>query len=290
MSLAPRDAFPMPEIFITIRFSAPALSDLTLPIPSPTTTTTAGLKQLIRQHLPPDLSNHRLRLIHAGKALSDNALLSASVRTSTLQPTTPRALAPSDPNDKGKAPVHNHPPEILKTYIHCSIGDVILSPADLKDEAAVAFSLGDESSHATSDAPHPTTSTVPAPRGFDRLLSAGFAPAEVTSLRSQFLAIQAQTHTPDTMPTAAELRDLEERWLDNENGANGGTGITEDEAGAEAELDDLVWGVITGFFWPIGSVFWGVREEGIWSWRRKRAVVVGVMINFAFGIVSRYLS
>ena len=63
--------------------------------------------------------------------------------------------------------------------------------------------------------------------------------------------------------------------------ASGG-GFGEDERGA---LDDMLWGTAMGFFWPVGCLMWGVREEGIWSLRRRMAVVVGVILNLGLGIV-----
>ena len=138
--------------------------------------------------------------------------------------------------------------------------------------------------------------TTPAPRGFDRLLSAGFTPAEVSALRSQFFALQSMSHTPDTMPSAAELRELEDRWMDEGSGAmavgGGGGGpfgaLGGDDdggfgTGSHGVLDDMLWGAVMGFFWPIGCAMWLRREEGVWSWRKGLAVFVGVVINAAFG-------
>jgi len=127
----------------------------------------------------------------------------------------------------------------------------------------------------------------PAPQGFDRLLSAGLSVAEVTSLRSQFLAVQAHTHTPDTMPSPIEMRQLEERWLDagtpQNGGASGAGAGGDDEAGGG--LEDMLWGNIMGFFWAVGAIVWLVREEGVWSKRRQVGVVTGVLVNIAFCIL-----
>ena len=124
----------------------------------------------------------------------------------------------------------------------------------------------------------------PPPQGFDRLLSAGLSAAEVASLRSQFLAVQAHTHTPDTMPSASEMRLLEERWLDAGTPLNGGIGGsgggTDDEGGGG--LEDTLWGNVMGFFWAVGAIVWLVREEGVWSKRRQVGVVTGVLVNIAF--------
>ncbi|KAL2441074.1 hypothetical protein ABEF95_011617 [Exophiala dermatitidis] len=346
-----------PDLELTIRFSA-SLPDLVLTIPGSESlnANTATLKQLIRSHIPQEYANRRIRLIHAGKALVDEVPLSASLKRNVSRP--PSRISTPGPYDddhqssngngsgrssskkaaaagtsrapplqwsttatnsgsdaaKGKLAVRDQP----RIYIHCSIGDIVLSPAELAEEAACAAAASREdddgknvdgkitsaagAGQAGTQASRSSqaTTTTPAPRGFDRLLNAGFTPAEVQSLRLQFLAIQAHTHTPDMMPSPNTLRDMEDRWLDNSSaggdldrggidgagfgGAGGAAGGDEDDMQVGA-LDDMIWGTAMGFFWPIGCLMWGVREEGIWSQRRKMAVVVGFMLNVGLGII-----
>ncbi|KAJ5489698.1 hypothetical protein N7539_004588 [Penicillium diatomitis] len=217
---------------------------------------------------------------------------------------------------KGKQPVRDTRPRL---YIHCSIGDIALSETDLAAEAAVAstqllekqkdasqvsmLARNNDSTSRSTDAsqsqsqPAQHSSTTPAPRGFDRLLAAGFTPAEVTALRSQFLAVQSVSRTRDTMPTGDELRDLEDRWMDEGStvaqaqaggglgGAGGGGGGDDDGgfgSGSPTAIDDMLWGAVMGFFWPIGCAFW-LRNEGVWSWRKGMAVVAGLIVNAVFG-------
>ncbi|OOF98176.1 hypothetical protein ASPCADRAFT_3247 [Aspergillus carbonarius ITEM 5010] len=300
-------------LYVTIRFSA-SLPDLPLDIYSPSTTTSAGLKQLIRTRIPPHLSSHRLRLIHAGRGLEDKTPLSVSLKlppTPTRSPRPPPPFPPSDtnppsdPKDKGKAPVRDHP----RLYIHCSIGDIVLSTTDLAAEASIASTLHQQQSSPSSSQSESqddgeqrrkdvqASTTTPAPRGFDRLLSAGFTPAEVAGLRSQFLAVQSVSRTPDTMPSGAELRELEDRWMDEGSsaamvggGGEGGEGavsFADDDGGfgpgSRGAMDDMLWGAVMGFFWPVGCAMWLRREEGVWSWRKGLAVFVGVVVNIAFG-------
>ena len=110
------------------------------------------------------------------------------------------------------------------------------------------------------------------------------------------------------------MRVLEERWLDNDSsplsnngsnlgageGAGGGGGggvlgalqtggvggggdfLGDDEGGG---LDDILWGNVMGFFWPVGAVVWLMREEGVWSKRKQIAVLTGALVNFAIGIM-----
>lgn len=333
--LAPSEGVDLPTdaLLITVRFSA-SIPDLPLDISEPQQTTGAGLKQLIRVNLPKDLSSHRLRLIFAGRGLEDTAALSTSLKLPPSPTRSPRPAEDSEPTDsqgsnsngkdKGKQPVRDSRPRI---YIHCSIGDIALSESDLKAEASVAstallqkhkdeqqklgprhgsslFSAtggsggrGSSLSQQPTTARAPPTTTTQAPRGFDRLLSAGFTPSEVTALRSQFLAVQSVTRTPDTMPSGEELRDLEDRWMDegstsmnvgaDGNGGAGGPGAGEDDgglgSGSRSAIDDMFWGTVMGFFWPIGCAMWLRREEGVWSWRKGVAVFVGVVVNAAFG-------
>lgn len=325
--LPPPDSEPELLLDLTIRFST-NLPDLLLSVPEPSLSTTSTLKQLIRTHLAPELSNRRIRLVHAGRALVDGAPLSSSLRlpssrTPSSRPSTPlpdhhhhhhAALSPPS-SAKGKTPIRD-PPSLSRIYIHCSIGDATLSPRDLAEEARLAaarqdaedLSVSRESpaanaidtdtdTAATTTTATTTINTTPAPRGFDRLLAAGFTLPEVQSLRSQFLAVQAHTRTSAEMPSPDTLRELEDRWLDNSgegglaNGGGGGGGGDAgnggfvDDDGQSGALDDMLWGTVVGFFWPLGCLLWLCREEGVWSRRRKVAVVVGVVVNAGFGAI-----
>lgn len=311
------DEQPAPQPFpllLTIRFTA-NIPDLLLTIPNPTNTTPLSLKGKIRKTLPPDLSTHRLRLIHSGKVLPDTSTLTLALRLPSPPPPPPRSPLRNEPpnndksksKDKGKAPLRSRPPSpppapAQRVYIHCSIGDA-LQPTELAAEADAALASEqpsraptpsgqpDTEASASSSAPSTiTTTTTPAPRGFDRLLGAGFAPSEIAALRSQFLDLQAHTHTPDTMPSAAELRVLEDRWIDEstapdggvDGGGGGGGGVDDGEGGG---LEDMLWGNVMGFFWPLGAVVWLLREEGVWSKRRQIAVFTGLLVNVAFSVL-----
>lgn len=302
---------------IVIRFTAD-IPDLPLHITYPETTVTLSLKQLIRQQLPPSLAANRLRLIYAGQVLGDTTPIATSLKL----PKQPKSFYSTSKNGgsshkgKGKEPVRDTPLDSGTTtptssrriYIHCSIGDV-LSHAELEAEVTAAEAAETalnktEPSSPTADRTAPTppisrqesTTTTAAPRGFDRLLTAGFTPTEVASLRSQFLTNISFSHTPDTMPSGSELRALEDRWLDsgaNDAGATmagqgdtDGWGATFGEGGGD--LDDLLWGNVMGFLWPLGALCWGWREEGVWSTRMKIAVLSGIVINMFFG-VARYI-
>lgn len=274
---------------VTIRFTT-SIPDLQLQIAAPATTSSIALKRQIRSHLPPDLSKKRLRLIYSGKVLPDVATLTNALRLLPPPPSTPS----KSPKGNGKGISTLVRQQTL--YIHCSISDS-LTTEELAAEAALATSIASTLTQSpfsgdgtAAAAAADTTSTTPAPRGFERLLNAGLTPLEVASLRSQFLAIQGHTHTPDTMPSASELRTLEDRWIDDTNsaapafGSEGGASLGGDAEGDGGGLDDMLWGNIMGFFWPIGAVLWLLREEGVWSKRRQIAVVTGMLVNAAFSI------
>lgn len=317
---------PLPEqiIHLIIRFTA-SIPDLPLPVRSPRTISTLSLKQLIRSHLPPDHASARLRLIYAGKVLADTVSLSKSLRLPSPLHPPPRDTTYNEngleSKGKGKQPLRDAPTaehgtatdmrsEARKYYIHCSLGDA-LTPSELASEAALAqateitlkalYETSQASSSqrrsSTSNDAHTRRSSTAAPptqaQGFDRLLTSGFTPQEIASLRSHFQTNLSFTHTPDTMPSPAEMRVLEDRWLDSTatdpspalTGEGGDTGWGAGFAVEDGGLDDMLWGYMTGFFWPLGALVWGFREEGVWSRRRQLAVVMGVLINAIFGFM-----
>ncbi|KAF2686936.1 hypothetical protein K458DRAFT_402463 [Lentithecium fluviatile CBS 122367] len=327
-------------VYLIIRFTA-SLPDLSVSIRAPHTTTTLSLKQLIRPTLPYNHTAARLRLIYAGKVLADAAPLATSLRLpppGSGRGGTGSGDG-SGSKRKGKQPVRDVyeeedtgwgkvdveiPPSAQRYYIHCSLGDA-LSAADLASEATLASTTSDSlkaqyASQTSSTHLPPSSgtisnqdgarrrtsstaapSTTPAPQGFDRLLSSGFTPAEISTLRTHFTTNLSYTHTPDTMPSPTTIRRLEDAWLDStatdphppssslatagDGGGGGENGWGAGFAVEEGGLDDMLWGYLTGFFWPLGGLVWGFREEGVWARRRQVAVVMGVVLNAAFGFM-----
>ncbi|KAI0442880.1 DUF2407 C-terminal domain-containing protein [Xylaria telfairii] len=312
--LAPKAAMSTtpPPLLLTIRFST-ALPDLQLDIPRPGATTVVSLKHLIRSRLDKAQSRRRLRFIHGGKILPDTAVLSSVLRALPPPPPPPTSVSPEEKSkSKGKS-VPGRPEPAPRIYVNCSIGDE-LSPAELESEAqAAALPPPTSSSHpktataASSGLSLATSTTTPAPRGFDRLLSAGFTASEVNQLRLQFRSIHSSRYTPDTLPSPDSFRRMEDAWIDdngaampagagmNSSGADGaggmlgimgggGGGIDGDGVGSIALVDMLIRGVITGFIWPLGSAGWLIREEGMssdrWRFMVATGVVLGVLIGF----------
>ena len=276
---------------VVVRFST-SHPDLVLRVAHPSTTSALTLKQQIRAQLSAPQSESKLRLIHAGKVVADELALGKTLHARISPPPRADDHGKSE-KAKGKLPVKEQV-EASRVYVHCSIGDALV-PSELATEAQAAtdadaalastIQQGTGTSF-TGDGHAPASTTTPAPRGFDRLLTAGFTSAEVATLRTQFLAIQAHTHTPDTMPTGQDLLALEEQWLDNgSNTATAGGDTTGGFGGEDSRgLDDLIWGNLMGFFWPVGAMFWLMREDGVWSGRRQTAVLAGFVMNLTFGL------
>ncbi len=281
---SPLATLPDTTLHITVRFTT-SIPDLLLDISEPDETTVIALKHLIRSKLDPPTSQHRFRFIHSGKLLKDDDILSAVLKIPAPPPRAP------DPKGKGKA-VEPPPPRV---YINCSIGDV-LSSSELSAEAVAATTSSKKSKKTgrsevgNGGSAQSASTTTPAPRGFTRLLTAGFTPAEVNQLRLQFRSIQSNIHTPETMPSPNTLLRMEDAWIDDNAGnagaraGNGGFDFGEDGLGGGA-LDDLLWGNIMGFLWPLGCIGWLIREGGVWSRRRQIAVFTGFVLSLTFGML-----
>lgn len=267
-------------LLITVRFTNSF--DLLLDIPEPNQTSIIGLKHAARQKLDSSLAQNRLRFIYRGKLLKDDDILSEVLDIPPVPPPI------QDPSGKGKT-VEISPERV---YINCSIGDV-LTPSELSAEAeAVTLSThksrGRVKRQARYIGSNPEKTTTASPRGFDRLLSGGFTVAEVNQLRLQFRSIQQSIHTPDTMPSPNTLLRIEDAWIDDnsQGGANAsGFDFGDDFSGGGA-IDDMLWGNLIGFFWPLGCVGFFMRENGVWSRRRKIAIFTGFILNMAFGILT----
>ncbi|KAI0809771.1 DUF2407 C-terminal domain-containing protein [Xylaria sp. FL0064] len=340
--LPPKAMAAAPPLLLTIRFSA-ALPDLELDIPRPSATTVVSLKHLIRSRLDKAHARRRLRFIHGGKILPDTAVLSSVLRALPPPPPPPPSSlrtenASADPERRWRAEEENadgsatgkgkgkgksipgRPEPSPRIYVNCSIGDE-LSPSELESEARAAAlppPLSQVSSLRTSsptpglDTPTTETTgastgstTTAAPRGFERLLSAGFTASEVNQLRLQFRSIHSSRYTPDTLPSPDSFRRMEDAWIDDNGAAMpaatsgagggggggggmlgmGGGGADSDEVGLIGIVDVLIRGVITGFIWPLGSAGWLIREEGMASERWRFMVGIGVMFGVLIGFI-----
>ncbi|KAF1345382.1 DUF2407 C-terminal domain-containing protein [Delphinella strobiligena] len=276
---------------LVIRFTT-SQEDLVVHIDSAQTTTPLSVKQRIRQEASTSVSGSRLRLIFSGRFLPDTAALSKCI---TIPPPPPPAANDStNARGKGKARATSpFRPQASRVIINCSVGDALTSAelaaeseaADAADVALIADNAHTSTTTTQTFGANESRRTAPEPRGFDRLLSQGFNTAAVAEMRAQYLQILSYTRTPDTMPSGDELRALEDRWLDNNDASNGrgadGGGAVNGEDGG---LEDMLWGNIIGFFWPVAMLLW-FREEGMWSRRRQISVLTGMLVNLTFGFL-----
>jgi hypothetical protein len=225
-----------------------------------------------------------------------------------------------------------------RVYVNCSIGD-LLTDAELDEERRKAEEPAPEQPQQGGP-PVPGTAAGGGggtrsplsgpfqqpgagrhlspgdrtPRGFDRLLSAGFTAGEVNQLRLQFRSIQEARHTADTMPSPDTLRGLEDAWIDNNHGGGGGGdagaagaggpgpagdgGVGEaggddgaaavaagEEFGIAGVLDLLLVGMLVGFVWPLGAVGWLVRDEEKISKRMRVYMYLGFVLSLVVGTI-----
>lgn len=265
-----------PPLLITVRFSN-ALPDLDIPISSPKTTTVLSLKQLLRSRLA---TKNRIRLIYQGRLLQDASSLSSSLKP-LPRPQQPASPSSSSQDVKGKGKAVDRP-DPIQLYLNCSIGDE-LSADELAEEKAAAQRPPEETTASpASSAPFQR----PRPRGFDRLLQAGFTQSEISTLRTQFATINTDRFASDAMPSPDTMRSMEDAWIDSNAGEtpSAGGGFEDDGDGMSTVLDILIKGMMIGFFFPLGSMAWLLRQD-VWGDKWRIFVGSGVMLSLTVGIV-----
>ncbi|KAK8913029.1 hypothetical protein MANI_111433 [Metarhizium anisopliae] len=263
-------------LLLTIRFSA-SIPDLDLDIPSPQTTTVLALKHLLRTRLA---TRNRLRLIYQGRLLPDSSALSSVLKPPPPPPPQPPSSSSStSAKAKGKA-VDGAP---ARVYVNCSIGDELAAHELAAEEASAA----NPPQEAGPEPPtNPAGRTRPRPRGFDRLLQAGFTSSEISTLRTQFASIQTERFTPDSVPSPDGMRRLEDAWIDTNAGElpSAASPLEDELSNMSTVLDVLIRGMMIGFFFPLGSITWLLRQ-GLWSEKWQIFVGSGVVLSVTVGIV-----
>lgn len=153
---------------------------------------TSYIRERIRA-MYPQLKNKRLKLLHNGRVLmSHTDFLKEAVYLH-------RNLDEDDDSGTGSANTSGADDGVpVRIYFHCIIG-AELSAEELEKEEKLDT--------------QPAKSTTEAPKGFDRLLSQGFSRADIDELRDQFFRMHA-SHLPANA-NAAQLRELEDRWIDS---------------------------------------------------------------------------
>ncbi|KAG8706202.1 hypothetical protein FRC08_001215 [Ceratobasidium sp. 394] len=223
---------------ITIRFTERE-PDLLLAVSSQETV--RDIKALIRS-LRPELERRRLRLVHAGRILTDGIRLvpwldalkararnaaSTTNRSAVSSPTSPTFPARTSISSSNYIELVSLAPD---TWIHCSIGP---EGEGIEDEE------GEQQGQIK-----PLT-------GFDRLASAGFSAEDIESMRRQFHSQRPEAADGDD----EHARALEEQWVDNMDAGLPGT----DPGDGEPMYPPYLHGILMGFFFPLMPMFF-LRE------------------------------
>ncbi|KAG2138571.1 DUF2407 C-terminal domain-containing protein [Suillus bovinus] len=231
--------------------------------------TVRDVKANIVQGLP-QLKDRRLRLIHAGRLLTDGTFLHEWL--ATLEERQVRASARSQEVSKE---------DQLVTWLHCSVGPVI-EPGESEEEK-------------------PQVAQLQPLRGFDRLAAAGFSEDDIANFRRQFHSQSSSNYLDIEFENEEDYdehaRALEEQWIDSMDNVN-----TASISSASSQ-SLILRGIVIGFFFPIipffflretkPAVFWeeGDHESGesvIFSRRTQVGIVFGFLVNLLFGM-WRYL-
>lgn len=215
------------------------------------------LTRLQVRHLRPDTAGLQLRLIHAGRLLTDGILLlpwlrsleervrrqAAGVGGDVGQVLREVGLAEEDKTAAAAA-------DSEKVYLHCNVGGPL----------AAADTGGDSTGASTADGGTRgggggggDTPEAPAPRrrGFDTLLDAGLSAEDVANMRRQFYESRGE-EVPD-LGTAGEndehARALEEQWIEGD--LTPATATTS----SEGMYTSILHGLLIGFLIPLAPWF-----------------------------------
>ncbi|ORX37232.1 hypothetical protein BD324DRAFT_650838 [Kockovaella imperatae] len=225
-----------------------------------------SVKEQIR-HLRPSLAPLSLRLIHAGRLLTDGILLlpwlqsledrvrrqaggvggdvesvlkdvgfqddepeRETERKGSAGETTASRLRSRSRGPRGHASPERKIRDKERVWLHCNVGGRLDEDKDKEKED------GEE--------------TTPAPRrrGFDVLLDAGLSPADVANMRRQFYESRGE-EVPEGMDLGdvndEHARALEEQWIEGDLTAETATTTS------EGMYTSILHGLLTGFLFPL---------------------------------------
>ncbi|SAM03773.1 hypothetical protein [Absidia glauca] len=128
------------------------------------------------------------------------------------------------------------------------------------------------SDYVQPDPPKNTKNKPSRTGGFDRLLNSGFNQEEIRSIRTQFHRMRETPY--DGQEPTEQLQQLEEQWMDQ-------TGELLPEGTAQGTYQEMMWGLMLGFFLGILCVFW-VRES-VFTRRHQLGILAGMFLNVSFG-------
>ncbi|KAF9222984.1 hypothetical protein BS17DRAFT_707650 [Gyrodon lividus] len=223
----------------------------------------------------PQLKDRRLRLIHAGRLLTDGTLLHSWL--TTLEERQQRAT-PSLSNDTSG--LLTQPSTI--TWLHCSVGPQVEPGTETEEKPQVA--------------------QLQPLRGFDRLATAGFSEEDIANFRRQFHSQSSSNYLDIEFENDEEYdehaRALEEQWIDSMDSVGNAPLVQ------SSSQSMIVQGIVIGFFFPIipffflrdpkPAAFWEdgnqvqATESVIFSRKTQVGIVFGFLVNLLFG-TWRYL-
>ncbi|KIJ64588.1 hypothetical protein HYDPIDRAFT_111955 [Hydnomerulius pinastri MD-312] len=256
---------------LTIRFTE-GISDLVLHVTQKDSVRDVKAKIATAR---PQLKDRRLRLIHAGRLLTDGTLLHSWL--TTLEERQQRA-SPSLSGDVSGAPAVSH----MITWLHCSIGPKMEPGTETEEKHQVA--------------------QLQPLRGFDRLATAGFSEEDIANFRRQFHSQSSSNYLDIEFENDEEYdehaRALEEQWIDSMDSVGSAPLVQ------SSSQTMIVRGIVIGFFFPIipffflrdtkPAAFWEdgsqvqATESVIFSRRTQVGIVFGFIVNLLFG-TWRYL-
>ncbi|SPO25392.1 uncharacterized protein UTRI_03193_B [Ustilago trichophora] len=213
-------------------------------------------------------------------------------------------------------------------YVQCSVGE----PESQLSPSSPSATFSSAPLIDVQDPPEPGDSIDPEldplendqNRGFNRLLSAGLSPSEVSSIRNTFRTTHP-LNTPYDLISAREhaqhLLEMEESWMDsfhttNNGGAAGDLGEFGEPGGRPGAYVTVMQGLMVGFFMPpLIPLFWfrdrahpsslptgaagGGGEDGEEAddeeeWERERATLTResvfgstMQVSILFGLVAK---
>ena len=88
------------------------------------------------------------------------------------------------------------------------------------------------------------------------------------------------------MPSPDTMRNMEDAWIDSNAGETptASNVLDDDRSTMSGVLDVLIKGMMIGFFFPLGSMTWLLRQ-GIWGDKWQIFVGSGVVLSLTVGVV-----
>ncbi|EIW59286.1 uncharacterized protein TRAVEDRAFT_58189 [Trametes versicolor FP-101664 SS1] len=261
-----------PSKDLTIRFTE-GIPDLIVQVAEKDTV--KDVKDKIRL-VRPELTDRRLRFIHAGQLLAESTPIYA--RIASLEQRRRVSEKRGDEDDDSAEPASS----VGTTWIHCSVGPQL--------------SEGEDESNLQ-------TAQLKPLRGFDRLAAAGFSEEDIANIRLQFHTHSARDYLDQDFDDQEDYdehaRVLEEQWIDSLDGGSS-------NSQSQTAVSSLHNGIVLGFFFPLipffffrsnkPAVFWDDDSEHqtlsapVFSRKMQMGIVVGLLLNVLFGLWTYLLA